>query len=91
MNYDSCDNIITTGRASHELEFIKEPVEFTKEFVKEPVEFAKEPVEFAKEFVKASRQIYKLISQNPHISAIQMSESMELSPRQIQKYLRRLQ
>lgn len=84
MNYDSSDNIITTGRASHELEFIKEPVEFTKEFVKEPVEFAKE-------FVKASRQIYKLISQNPHISAIQMSESMDLSPRQVQKYRRRLQ
>ena len=70
--------------ASQEVEFIKEPVEFTKEFVKGPSKFAKE-------FVKASRQIYKLISQNPHISAIQMSESMDLSPRQVQKYLRRLQ
>ena len=54
-------------------------------------EFVKGPSKFAKEFVKASRQIYKLISQNPHISAIQMSESMDLSPRQVQKYLRRLQ
>ncbi len=48
-------------------------VEFTKEFIKEPVEFTKE-------FIKASRQIYKLISQNPQISAMQMSESMRLSP-----------
>ena len=84
QNYDSNDNITTTDRASQEMEFIKEPVEFTKEFVKGPSKFAKE-------FVKASRQIYKLISQNPHISAIQMSESMDLSPRQVQKYLRRLQ
>lgn len=54
-------------------------------------EFVKEPSKFAKEFVKASRQIYKMISQNPQISAVQMSESMGLSPRQVQKYLRRLQ
>lgn len=54
-------------------------------------EFVKEPSKFAKEFIKASRQIYKLISQNPQISAVQMGESMGLSPRQVQKYLRRLQ
>ena len=54
-------------------------------------EFVKEPSKFAKEFIKASRQIYKLISQNPQISAMQMSESMGLSHRQVQKYLRRLQ
>lgn len=54
-------------------------------------EFVKEPSKFAKEFIKASRQIYKLISKNPQISAMQMSESMGLSHRQVQKYLRRLQ
>lgn len=54
-------------------------------------EFVKEPSKFAKEFVKASRQIYKLISQNPQISAGQMAESIGLSTRQIQKYLKRLQ
>lgn len=54
-------------------------------------EFVKEPSKFAKEFVKASRQIYKLISQNPQISAVQMSESLGLSARQVQKYLKRLQ
>jgi len=54
-------------------------------------EFVKEPSKFAKEFVKASRQIYKLISQNPQISAVQMAENMGLSTRQVQKYLKRLQ
>lgn len=54
-------------------------------------EFVKEQSKFAKEFVKASRQIYKLISQNPQISATQMAESMGLSARQVQKYLKRLQ
>ena len=67
-----------------------------KEFVKDNGEvvvkdFVKEPSQFAKEFVKASRQIYKLISHNPQISAAQMGESMGLSTRQIQKYLKRLQ
>lgn len=57
-------------------------------FVKE---FVKEPSKYAKEFVKASRQIYKMISQNPQVSAVQMSESMGLSTRQVQKYLKRLQ
>lgn len=84
LNYDGNDNSTTTDKTSQEVEFIKGPIEFTKEFIKGPSKFAKE-------FVKASRQIYKLISQNPHISAIQMSESMDLSPRQVQKYLRRLQ
>ena len=46
---------------------------------------------FAKEFIKTSRQIYKLISQNPQIRAGQTAESIGLSTRQIQKYLKRLQ
>lgn len=67
-----------------------------QEFVKENgevavKEFVKEQPKFAKEFVKASRQIYKLISQNPQISAVQMAESMGLSTRQVQKYMKRLQ
>lgn len=76
-------------------EFLKEDIGTVKEFVKEPSkftkEFVKEPFKFTKEFVKASRQIYKLISQNPQISAAQMAENMELSVRQVQKYLKRLQ
>ena len=57
-------------------------------FVKE---FIKEPKEFTKEFTKASRQIYKLISMNPQISIAKMAESMGLSTRQVQKYVKRLQ
>lgn len=67
-----------------------------KEFVKDNgevvvKEFVKDAPQFAKEFVKASRQIYKLISQNPHISAAQIAESIGLSARQVQKYMKRLQ
>lgn len=77
-------------------ELTPDNIPLIQEFVKDNgevvvKEFVKESSKFAKEFVKASRQIYKLISQNPHISTIQMSESMELSPRQVQKYLRLLQ
>ena len=76
--------------------FLKEVSGTEKEFVKENgevfvKEFVKGPSKFAKEFVKASRQIYKLISQNPQINAVQMAESMRLSARQVQKYLKRLQ
>jgi ATP-dependent DNA helicase RecG len=54
-------------------------------------QFVKGQPKFVKEFIKATRQIYKLISQNPHITAAQMSENMGLSARQVQKYLKRLQ
>lgn len=43
-----------------------------------------------KEFIKAQRQIYKLISQTPHINATQMSENMGISLRQVQRYLKQL-
>lgn len=79
LNFDA-----TTGNASHELGFMKEPMEFTKEFMKEPVEFTKE-------FIKAGRQIYKLISINPKVSTVQMAEAMGLSTRQVLKYIKRLQ
>ena len=77
-------------------ELMPDNIPLIQEFVKDNgevvvKEFVKEPSKFAKEFIKASRQIYKLISQNPQISAVQMGESMGLSPRQVQKYLRRLQ
>lgn len=79
------DKIVGIADAYQTKEFVKGNGEvFVKEFVKGSSKFAKE-------FVKASRQIYKLISQNPQINAVQMAESMGLSARQIQKYLRRLQ
>ena len=86
LNFENevAGEIIPNGIPSAQ-EFVKEQSKFAKEFVKE------QQSKFAKEFVKASRQIYKLISQNPQISATQMAESMGLSARQVQKYLKRLQ
>lgn len=54
-------------------------------------EFVKEGFKFTKEFVKASRQIYKLISSDPHITVAQMSDAVNLSSRQVLKYLKQLQ
>lgn len=76
---------VTTDGTPLIQEFVKGNGEvFVKEFVKGPSKFAKE-------FVKASRLIYKLISQNPQINAVQMAENMGVSARQVQKYLKRLQ
>ncbi|MDE5611470.1 MAG: putative DNA binding domain-containing protein [Odoribacter sp.] len=75
---------ITSNDATFIQKFVKDNGEVVVK------EFVKEPSGFAKEFVKASRQIYKLISQNPQISATQMAENMALSTRQVQKYLKRL-
>ena len=55
---------------------VKAPEDVVKDVVK-----AKANV--TKEFVKAQRQIYKLISQTPQINAMQMSENMGISLRQV--------
>ncbi len=64
-------------------EFVKEDAKFVKEFVKEDAKFTKE-------FIKAQRIIYKLISEQPQISAAAMAEKIGISSRQVQKYLKRL-
>ena len=66
---------------------IKETNNVIKDVVKDVV---KEKANATKEFVKAQRQIYKLISQMPQISAAQMSENMGISLRQVQRYLKQL-
>ena len=43
-----------------------------------------------KEFVKAKRAIYKLVSSNPKTTTVQMAEKLNVSTRQVQKYLKRL-
>ena len=58
--------------------------------VKETDDVVKEKANVTKEFAKAQRQIYKLISQTPQISAAQMSENMGISLRQVQRYLKQL-
>ena len=62
-------------------------VKETNDVVKDVV---KEKANATKEFAKAQRQIYKLISQMPQISAAQMSENMGISLRQVQRYLKQL-
>lgn len=61
-----------------------------KDVVKETDDVVKEKANVTKEFAKAQRQIYKLISQTPQISAAQMSENMGISLRQVQRYLKQL-
>ena len=58
--------------------------------VKAPEDVVKAKANVTKEFVKAQRQIYKLISQTPQINAMQMSENMGISLRQVQRYLKQL-
>ena len=78
------------------LHVIKEANNVVKGVVKDVVKEAddvvkgKVKVNVTKEFTKAQRQIYKLISQMPQISAVQMSENMGISLRQVQRYLKQL-
>lgn len=69
---------------------IKEANDVVKDVVKETDDVVKEKANVTKEFAKAQRQIYKLISQTPQISAAQMSENMGISLRQVQRYLKQL-
>jgi len=69
---------------------IKEANDVVKDVVKETDDVVKGKANVTKEFAKAQRQIYKLISQTPQISAAQMSENMGISLRQVQRYLKQL-
>lgn len=60
-----------------------------KEFANEKKETAKEAKQ-RKEFVKAKRAIYKLITSNPKVTTAQMADKLNVSTRQVQKYLKRL-
>ena len=61
----------------------------TKQFANEKKENARE-IKQRKEFIKAKRGIYKLISSNPKTTTVQMAEKLNISTRQVQKYLKRL-
>ena len=92
--------------ANSEKQFANETKEFAnseKQFANANKEFANSEKQFAndiketakvvkqrKEFVKAKRAIYKLISSNPKITTVQMAEKLNVSTRQVQKYLKRL-
>ena len=72
------------------LHVVKETDDVIKDVVKETDDVVKGKANVTKEFAKAQRQIYKLISQMPQISAAQMSENMGISLRQVQRYLKQL-
>ena len=72
------------------LHVIKEANDVVKDVIKEANDVVKGKANVTKEFAKAQRQINKLISQMPQISAAQMSENMGISLRQVQRYLKQL-
>ena len=103
LNYISNDK---KEFANSEAQFANETEEFAnseEQFANSEEQFANGAKEFAndlketpkvvkqrKEFVKAKRVIYKLISSNPKTTTIQMAEKLNVSTRQVQKYLKRL-
>ena len=75
-----------------EKQFANDSKEFAnseKQFANEKKETAKE-VKQRKEFVKAKRAIYKLITSNPKVTTAQIADKLNVSTRQVQKYLKRL-
>ena len=78
--------------ANSEKQFANDTKQFAnseKQFANEKKETAKE-VKQRKEFVKAKRAIYKLITSNPKVTTAQMADKLNVSTRQVQKYLKRL-
>ena len=61
-----------------------------KQFANDKKEETKVVVKQRKEFVKAKRAIYKLISSNPKTTTVEMATTLNISTRQVQKYLKRL-
>ena len=78
---------VTLWNLNYGEDVVKDNLHVVKDVVKDVV---KEKENATKEFAKAQRQIYKLISQMPQISAAQMSENMGISLRQVQRYLKQL-
>ena len=85
--------------ANSEKEFANDTKQFAnseKEFANSEKESANEKKETAKEvkqrkeFVKAKRAIYKLITSNPKVTTAQIADKLNVSTRQVQKYLKRL-
>ena len=69
---------------------VKDSFRVVKEANDDVKDVVKRKVNVTKEFTKAQRQIYKLISRMPQISAAQMSEYMGISLRQVQRYFKQL-
>ena len=100
LNYDEKQFANSSKQfANDSKEFVNSSKQFandTKEFANDTKEFANEKKETAKEvkqrkeFVKAKRAIYKLITSNPKVTTAQIADKLNVSTRQVQKYLKRL-
>ncbi len=84
FNSNATEFHVTLRNLNYGVDVIKEVV---KDVVKDVV---KESAQFTKEFVKARRLIFRYISQDPEINATQMAEKMNVSLRQMQRYLKQL-
>ena len=90
LNYISKD---TEQFANSEKQFAnseKQLANSEKQFANDKKEETKVVVKQRKEFVKAKRAIYKLISSNPKTTTVEMATTLNISTRQVQKYLKRL-
>ena len=79
--------------ANSEKQFANSEKQFAnseKQFANDKKEETKVVVKKRKEFVKAKRAIYKLISSNPKTTTVEMATTLNISTRQVQKYLKRL-
>lgn len=81
---------VTLWNLNYGEDVVKDNLHVVKETDDVVKDVVKEKANATKEFAKAQRQIYKLISQMPQISAAQMSEHMGISLRQVQRYLKQL-
>ena len=81
---------VTLWNLNYGVDVVKDNPHVIKEANDVVKDVVKEKANVTKEFAKAQRQIYKLISQTPQISAAQMSENMGISLRQVQRYLKQL-
>lgn len=83
---NSCEFHVTLWNLNY---VSKEGEKDFKEFANTEKQFVND-TKFRKEFVKAQRVIYKLISSNPKVTTAQIAEKLNVSIRQVQKYLKRL-
>lgn len=80
----------TLWNLNYGADVVKDSFRVVKEANDDVKDVVKRKVNVTKEFTKAQRQIYKLISRMPQISAAQMSEYMGISLRQVQRYFKQL-
>lgn len=91
FNSNATEFYVTLWNLNYGTDVVKDVANDTSNVVKDVVkDVVKESGQFTKEFVKARRLIFRYISQDPEINAAQMAEKMNVSLRQMQRYLKQL-